>query len=238
MPAQSLHCPACGAPILLRGESAVLNCPYCRSSVVVPADLRPAAKDIWSTLVFDNFTTNANHWLLGSQAGEHFDLLDRTLVEGRYRWEGQIRRPNSITVAWLRGYPVGDFHLAVTAKHSGGSRAGSAQGVVFRVQDNHNYFFFRVIDTQTFAVSVIENNQWRTVLDWTRSDAIKPNGVNQLEVLARDQRFTFLINGQVVGEAEDQPSKQGLVGLAIEAFDQVEAFAFDFLDLVLRAPAA
>jgi len=112
--------------------------------------------------------------------------------------------------------------------------ANSAWGLIFRVQDNQNYYWFRMTDSKFFAVSVAEDSQWRDVVAWTRTETIKPNGVNQLEVIARETHFVFLINGQIVSEVDDDRFSQGLVGLAIEGYTAGEKITFDFLDFTLR----
>jgi hypothetical protein len=144
--------------------------------------------------------------------------------------------PSSIAPSWLMGYPVDDFHLAASAKHIRGSKAGSSWGVIFRILDNQNCYCFRIGDTQFFAVSIQEGGSWSQLVDWERADAIKPGGVNQLEVIAQESHFTFLINGSVVRELEDRRFGRGQVGLAVEGYTTGEAIAFDFLDITLRAP--
>ncbi len=141
-----------------------------------------------------------------------------------------------MSTAWLMGYQVSDFHLIVNSKHIIGSRTGSSWGVVFRVQDNHNCYWFRMTDSQLFAVSVVKEGQWLNIVDWTRTDTIKPNGVNQVEVIARETHFIFLINGQIVKEVDDGHFSQGLIGLAIEGYTPGEKITFDFMDIILRAP--
>jgi hypothetical protein len=89
-------------------------------------------------------------------------------------------------------------------------------------------------DRQFFAVSVQKDSQWLNLVDWRRTDTIKPNGVNQLEVIARESHFIFLINGQVVKEVDDDHFSQGLVGLAIEGYMLGEKIIFDFIDVTLR----
>ena len=236
MTAHSFQCPSCGAPLLPRGNAAVIRCPHCLTSVIVPEELRgDSSAAQWDTLLFDNFTSNEdNHWLVGSQSSEYFDPVNRAIADGRYHWEAKVSRANSISKVWLGDYQVSDFHLIVNSKHIAGIRANSAWGLVFRLQDNHNYYWFRMTDSKYFAVSVAEEGQWRDVVEWTRTEAIKPNGVNQLEVLAREAHFVFLINGQIVSEADDDRFGQGLVGLAIEGYTQGEKIVFDFLDFTLR----
>lgn len=236
-PAQLFYCSACGAPLIPKGSASILSCPYCRASVVVPEDLRQVSGAVtWSTLLFDSFTANENNWLVGNLPSDYFSKLNQSIAEGRYRWDAKLNLPSSMTTAWLRGYPVSDFHLIVNCKHIHGSRAGSSCGVVFRVQDNPNCYWFRITDNQFFAVSVAKSGQWLDLVEWTRTDAIKPYGVNQVEVIAYGTHFTFLINGRVVSEVEDEHFPRGLVGLAIEAYNPGEETTFDFLDLLLRAP--
>jgi hypothetical protein len=206
--------------------------------VIVPEELRQESDAAqWTTLLFEAFMSNDNSWSVGSQTSEYFDPVNREVADGRYRWEAKVSRANSISKAWLGDYQVADFHLIANSKHILGTRANSAWGLIFRVQDNQNYYWFRMTDTKFFAVSVAEDGQWRDVVDWTRTEAIKPNGVNQLEVIAQGDRFIFLINGQIVSEVDDDRFRRGMVGLAIEGYMQGEKIVFDFLDFTLRAAA-
>lgn len=236
MTAHLFHCSACAAPLIPRGNASVISCPYCRASVAVPEELRQVSKAAgWSMLMFESFTTNDNHWRSENQADEYFAKFNQGITEGRYRWEVHSSR-SCFSTAWLKGYPVSDFHLSVNGKHIRGSRAGSGWGVVFRVQDNQNCYWFRITDSQFFSGWMVKESQWQSLMDSTRTDAIKPQGVNQLEVIANGKHFTFLINGQVASEIADEHFPKGLVGVAIEVFNAGEETTFDFLDLTLRAP--
>jgi len=235
MTAQSFQCPSCGAPLIPRGPAAVIRCPHCHTSVIVPEELRQDSDAAqWATLLFDNFASNDNNWLVGSKTSEYFNPLNQVIADGRYRWEAETSRPSSMSTAWLKGYQVSDFHLTANAKHILGSRAKSAWGVIFRVQDNQNYYWFHMTDTRFFAVWVMKEGQWTNLVESTRTETIKPNGVNQLEVIASGTHFTFLINGQIVSEVDDDRFPPGLVGLAIEGYAKGEKTVFDFLDFTLR----
>jgi hypothetical protein len=215
-----------------------MSCTYCHASVVVPEELRQVSgAATWSTRVYDSFIANTNDWLVGDQdGGGYFTAINRSIADGRYHWEAQGSTSTSITTAWLRGYSVSDFHLLVSSKHIYGSRAGSSCGVIFRIQDNNNYYWFGITDHQFFSVSLVQDSQWLDIVDWTKTDAIKPNGVNQLEVIAYATHFTFLINGRVVSEVDHDHFPEGLTGLAIQAYTPGEEITFDFLDIILRAP--
>ena len=235
MTAQSFHCPSCGAPLIPRGNAAVISCPHCLTSVIVPDELREESDAAqWTTLLFDNFSSNDNNWLVGSKTSEYFSPLNQAIADGRYRWEGEVSRASSISTSWLGAYRVSDFHLIANCKHILGSRAGSSWGLIFRIRDNRNYYYFHMTDSQFFAVSVTTDGHWQNIVDWTRTDAIKPNGVNQLEVIGRESNFIFLINGQIVSEIDDDHYSEGVVGVAIEGYNSGEKITFDFLDFALR----
>ena len=221
--------------MLPRGDAAVISCPHCHTSVIVPEELREESDAAqWTTLLFDNFSSNDNNWLVGNHTSEYFTPLSQVITDGRYRWEAEVSRASSISTSWLGAYRVSDFHLIVNSKHILGSKAGSSWGLIFRVQDNRNYYYFHTTDSQFFAVSLTKDGQWQKIVEWTRTDAIKPNGVNQLEVIARGTHFIFLINGQIVSEVEDDHYIKGVVGVAIEGYNSGEKIIFDFLDFILR----
>src|SRR5689334_18600065 len=180
MTAQSFQCPSCGAPIKPRGNAAVVSCPHCNTSVIVPEELREDLS-LWTTPVFDNFTSNENNWLAGNETSEYFSSIIRTIGDGRYRWEVVTGKANSISPAWLSGYQVSDFHLAVHCKHISGNKMAGSWGLQFRIQDNLSYYFFRMTDSQHFSISMNQSGKWTNLVDWTLTEAIKSYGLNQLE---------------------------------------------------------
>ena len=232
----TLHCPSCGAPILPKGADAVVSCPYCHTSVIMPEALRQTSgAENPGTSVLETFANNDNGWLIGTEQSEYFVSLRREIQEGRYRWEARRGSPASTTTALLPGYQVGDFRLQASAKHIVGSKTGSSWGVIFRAQDRLNYFVFRVTDNQLFTVALVDAGEWSTIVDWTPSRAIKPYGVNQLAVLGRGARHVLSINGEVVAEIDDDRFARGYVGLALEGYIVDEKTTIDFLDFSLNA---
>lgn len=126
----TFQCPSCGAPLLPKGTAAVMRCPHCHTSVIVPEELRQdSSASQWTTLLFDNFTSNDdNHWLVGSQTSEYFDPVSRVIADGRYRWEAKVNKANSISKVWLGDFKVSNFQLIANSKHIVGTRANSAWG--------------------------------------------------------------------------------------------------------------
>jgi hypothetical protein len=103
MPAQSFQCPSCGAPLKPKGNASIISCTHCHTSVIVPENLRQDSDaGEWITILFDSFPSNDNNWLVGTQPSEYFDPLNREIADGRYRWEAELIKPNSISRVWRR----------------------------------------------------------------------------------------------------------------------------------------
>src|SRR3712207_7482090 len=57
---------------------------------------------------------------------------------------------------------------------------------------------------------------FRSILPWTRSDAVRPGGeTNELAVRAVGARLTFTVNGVEVAAVEDATPAEGRVGLFV-----------------------
>ena len=52
MAAQEFNCPNCGAPLDYQGTGATMRCPYCETSVMVPAEMRSQAKPVQISELF------------------------------------------------------------------------------------------------------------------------------------------------------------------------------------------
>lgn len=231
----SFNCPSCSAPLVFKRRALTIRCVYCGADSVVPQQIKQASGAAeWTTLVLDNFDSNDNNWLVGQHPSEYFSKLDRALSGGRYRWQATVRRANSFVGAWLYGYPVSDFQLSARCQHHSKEFGDSGCGPLFRVQDNENFYWFRITSNQYFTVSAVKNGKWKPVVDWTKTATINPHGVNELAVIAAETNLTFSINKQIVGEAKDDTLSDGLTGLAIEGYVAGKEISIDFIDFTLQ----
>jgi hypothetical protein len=187
----------------------------------------------WSVILCDTFGTNVNDWYTGDYEG---DLVtgEKLITGGRYQWDASALDG----VIWW-GIPdipsVADVYLTVEARRVEGVEDGQ-YGVIFRRADSDNYGLFKIEDSQTWKFSLRYEGEWHTVIDWTRSAAIRPGEVNRLTVLAEGTHYTFYINDQYVGEANDDRLDQGEAGVAIELLDADDTAVFEFDNFEVRAP--
>jgi hypothetical protein len=88
-------------------------------------------------------------------------------------------------------------------------------------------------DEQYFTFELLDQDEWTTLIDWTKTSAIHPGEVNQLAVRGEGAHFEFFINDEFVGEADDSEFSSGTAGLVIglpEAGDKA-VFEFDNFEI-------
>ena len=186
----------------------------------------------WPIVFFDTFNTNTSNWPTGAEDG---DLSTVTLqVDARYSIKA-IAKNNFIY--WVRPeIPiVTDFRLEVEAAQLSGADDGQV-GLLFRQEDDNNYYIFRITNDQYYSLSRSTSDGWETVIAWTNSPVIQSSKINHLTVIVQDSLFILLINHQVVQEIKDANLVSGQCGLVIGLFTTDDEAVFEFDNFTLRAP--
>jgi len=186
----------------------------------------------WNILLADSFDSNLNFWSEGNDQ-DKYATITYTVEDGAYKWD----IASKMGVAWRLPAPVKtttDFMLTVKAQRTGGT-GSSDFGLIFR-DDGRGDFYYFGIDDERFHVSLLFDDTWEDVIDWTASDAILPGSPNRLTVFANGSFYVFLINDQIVGEATDDHIDKGLTGLGIQIFDSDMQATFEFDEFELREP--
>jgi len=204
------------------------------STAVAEAVVTPVQAAGWPLVLNDSFDgSNLHDWPTGDYSDERLSG-NRSIVDGQYRWEADALDG----VIWWSIPDVDsvfDFYLTVQARRVSGVSDGE-YGLIFRRADRDNYGLFKIEDSQYFKFSVRHEGEWDTVIDWTETAAIRPVGLNRLTVIGEGSHFTFYVNDQLVGEADDDRLISGQAGLAIELVDAGDAAIFEFDDFEVRAP--
>jgi hypothetical protein len=196
-----------------RQERATQTAAAATAIVAQKYDLIADAKR-WPLLLSDTFDTNAYDWREG-EFDDEYALMEFS-IGGTYTWEMSTKK-GVVWRVWPRSDSVDDFYLSVDAKNAGEDR-NTQYGLIFRNNDN-SFFFFEVRDTQEFRVLSSDDWEWTELIPLTESAAIYPGQFNHLEIVARGDRFYFLINETLVGEISASYPEIGQAGLAIGADD-------------------
>lgn len=196
----------------------------------------PAPPSNMYVIFSDSFDSNMQDWPTGTSDGE-LGTHERSLSNGKYLWEALAKQGLAMKAFPKVADPVTDFYLTVDALLDSGP-TDSEYGVVFRLDDNNNYYSFQANDDQKFSFWLRYNGKWIKLLDWKKTSAIRPGEVNRIGVLAEGSRFSFFINDQFVGEAEDDRLAVGRVGFyVLTRPDEVQnVFEFDNFKLSTATP--
>lgn len=157
---------------------------------------------------------------------ERFDNPATSVVEAsesdtsRYAFEDggyliEVNEPE--TIVWsIIGGPYEDIITEVEIV-TGLVEDISAAGLIFNYQDADNFYLFSVADDGTYALEVLENNEWVTLIDWTSSELINTTD-NTMGVATQGEAITLYINGVEVDGINDGAFTSGQIGIAVTSF--------------------
>lgn len=178
------------------------------TTTTAPPDLVevPGTPIVYTT----DFETDDGRWSIGDRQAELVEI-SREIQNGVYRWE--VTRSSGVhTRAWPSDLDSsGHFFVTTDAFLSDGI---ADYGLIFR-EGSDGHYYFRVDPSGSFTVSALIDDEWTTVVEWTITDTIAPDGTNQLSVRGQGSQYEFGINGAVVAEADDDRLLGGVLGLAI-----------------------
>ena len=171
---------------------------------------------------FEGFRRDEGNWSVGSDEDSVIAIEDRVL-------EIQVNAPGLLILSNYTPEPElasSDYYVEVTAEQVDGGSDGS-HGLVFRVQDNRNFYFFDVYQG-AYGLRKLQDGEWTPVIDLTEYDG-EPE---QLGVWAAGPAIALLIDQRVVATVWDDTYLTGGIGLAAGTFDaETYTAAFDDLDL-------
>lgn len=110
--------------------------------------------------------------------------------------------------------PLTDVSVTVTVHQASGPLT-HAFGIAFRHAAPKSYYFFGIDGRGRFTFTTVVNDTSHTVIPFIAKSAIHTgaNATNRLQVIARGQIITLLVNGTPVGQATLSTFPSGTVGL-------------------------
>jgi hypothetical protein len=198
-----------------------------------PTTMLPEAPISWDETIVDDFSANAHGWPLGNDNGQYGSSAI-AIRNGKLAWELK-----SVENCWYWWYPdlpaVADLDAAVDVQRTGGSTSGD-YGMVVRADGDKGYFYYFAINDarQEYAFFVYQYENWTKIHDWTFANAIQTGQVNRIEVQATGSQFVFLVNGIVVGQADDTRLSSGKVGVLAQLYDAADKLDIEYDNLILR----
>lgn len=204
------------------------------SAHTATADFQPYTSRLqWPASVQDGFDAPRSDWQLDDVHSSYANITFQ-IAGGKYLWQTEALQ-SFIYYAFLRWPNPRDSLLGVDVRQTSGVLTAH-YGLVFRLHDSGNYYYFSARDAGDFSVWLHYKNNWYTLIDWTASAALKPGQVNRLEVAAQGARYSFYINGAYVGQIVDDHFSDGAVGLGMDLDQAGDKAGLEFDNFELREP--
>jgi hypothetical protein len=129
---------------------------------------------------------------------------------------GLVVRPNGgqAYICLAPTSPLTDVSVTVSIHQTSGPLT-HAYGIAFRHAAPKNYYFFGIDGKGHFTFTTVINDVSHTIIPFTPKAAIHSgiNAMNRLQVIAKGQVITLLVNGVPVGQATLSTLASGTVGL-------------------------
>ena len=186
----------------------------------------------WPLLLGDTFDTAESGWPTG-ELDDAWVTGNRLITGGAYRWDVKARK-GFVYLGSPDTDAVSDLFLSVEARMVQGPST-AAYGLVFRVVGDQFYQFLAWEDGH-FALDLKYEGDWKTLIRWRLTSAIRPGEVNRLSVSAIGSHMLLFINDQFVGEAEDDRLSSGKVGVSVNLANARNAAVIEFDRFELRTP--
>lgn len=133
-----------------------------------------------------------------------------------FNGQGLAVRPQSgqAYICLVPTAPLTDLSMTVSVQQTSGPTT-HAFGIAFRHDTPKNYYFFGIDGRGRFTLTVVINDVRHVVIPFTASRVIHQglHSTNQLQVIAKGQTITLLVNGSAVGQATLSTFARGTVGL-------------------------
>ncbi|RPJ07394.1 MAG: tetratricopeptide repeat protein [Spirochaetaceae bacterium] len=107
-----------------------------------------------------------------------------------------------------------------------------ASGLIFRYNNNENFYYFLLSNHGMFRFDVLFNNHPMKIIEWTSTPHIVA-GSNNIRIIGRGSHFSFYINDEWVAEISDETLASGKVGLAAQNYEEADTVSFKYTSFQL-----
>ena len=151
-------------------------------------------------------------------------------VDGAYQM--QVKQPERL--AWsIVGGPYRDLRVSVESSITPNDPV-AAVGLIFHYRDEGNFYLYSITNDGFYALELLLNNQWITLIDWTPSEFIDPRD-NLLSIATSGDRIDLYINGSLLETTRDNSFTVGSVGIGVTSLDEIPA-TVNFDNLLIVRP--
>jgi hypothetical protein len=181
-----------------------------QTPLVQPVGELPKNEALYS----DDFSNSASGWKRSSTEASAFSYMD-----GRYYIDVLV--PDKVASASIPASKnFGDFIVEVEAYLDEVPDDGEYGLDIRDNQDTGDFYRFVLSGDRYFKFFKYIDNNWTSLTEWTKSNAIKASpGNNTIKISALGDTFTFYVNGKKLGDCIDNSLSSGEITLFAETVE-------------------
>lgn len=166
----------------------------------------------------ERFDRSSGYWFVGMYEKQYGDARI-SIKDGVYIWD--IADPKSFTQAtdFYKKSKVKNFDVYMDTKVVESSAIGAVcSGFFFRRQStwDDGSYMFTICNDSHFEVQYYEESKWLPINLSEYERTIHPSGWNRIEISARGDHFTFIVNNTEIFEMTDDRLKDGSLGIFVD----------------------
>jgi len=183
----------------------------------------PAMPTVDSVIIYqEGFDPAPSNWNTGNTDNQ-FMTVQTQIANGGYQWimtakQDSVNEEFSVPRVSL---PDGAYLYGASVQIADSS-ADVGYGLLFRVQDGSNFYFFEVIrdasGAGSYDVLALVDNKWSILIPKTPTQDLHPaaQGSDMLSVSAHGRAYQFFINNKPQKSLTDSRFSGGNIGLGVE----------------------
>ncbi len=180
----------------------------------------------------DSFDNNNNDWPT-ERKDDEYGSSNSELVDGSYQMS-QKAKQGVFTWNSLNQTDFDNFALSVEATPVEHNNL-FAYGLTFREDTDFGDLYIFEVDTDGYyGISKRKDGKWETLAKWTKLEAIKPEGPNELMVKTAGPVLSFYVNGTEATTLLDDSRESGSIGLALDMFEKGDTATARFDNLLVQ----
>jgi len=233
MTAKTFQCPNCGSALTTEGGEREVQCPFCRSSVIVPNELsgpaQPARRSFANVFLKDDFSDPSSGW----EPKEKNQNYTTEYKDGHYHIAIQPNYPHARTM-FRENFT--DCSVEMDVQKIAGEDF-SLIGVIARGSDD-GYYSFEFDYRGHIGIFQADSsfNSTKLIVGHYDPTKIDPKGVNHIQGICDGQNLSIVLNGQFVAEVQNSTFKEGGIGFTVNPGKAGNAVEVLFSNFVVKGP--
>lgn len=197
-------------------------------------EIQSDLKTDWEIIFCEEFDDNSWDWWTGSDISD-LRTMTATLEGGKYTIDvigNAHSNYSSGVIQWFYIPDAENFTISIDGEIYSNNRDVS-WGINFWGNDL-NFYSFGIGKEGWYFLDMLENDDWKTLINTKSNNAIYWDGTNNLSIVVEDDKFMFYVNNTLIDSYESDYQMGDEISLFIQLAEGASA-TYMFDNILLRS---